>query len=91
VDSVPAGPDVDGTTVRVVNGKTEVLDGPYAEPRSNFGRYYMVEVPDLDAPLLAARLRPVASHGRSRSARSGGLASRCRPETDQHPGPGSAA
>ncbi len=56
-------PTTSGTTVRVANGKTEVLDGPYAETKEQLGGYYMIEVPDLDAALSWAARCPAASHG----------------------------
>ena len=69
---VQAGVLVDGgrlrpanaaTTVRVANGKTEVLNGPYAETREQLGGYYMIEAPDLDAALAWAARCPGASTG----------------------------
>src|SRR5262249_19087037 len=39
------------TTVRVANGKSSVLDGPYAETKEQLGGYYLIDVPDLDAAL----------------------------------------
>jgi len=51
------------TTVRVANGKTQVLDGPYAETKEQLGGYYIIEVPDLDAALSWAARCPGASHG----------------------------
>jgi hypothetical protein len=56
-------PTTSGTTVRVANGKTEVLDGPYAETKEQLGGYYMIDVPDLDAALSWAARCPGASHG----------------------------
>lgn len=56
-------PTADATTVRVAGGKTEVLNGPYAETREQFGGYYLIEVPDLDAALSWASRCPGASHG----------------------------
>ena len=56
-------PTSSGTTVRVANGKTQVLDGPYAETKEQLGGYYMIEVPDLDAALSWAARCPGASHG----------------------------
>jgi hypothetical protein len=56
-------PTDSGTTVRVANGKTHVLDGPYAETKEQLGGYYMIEVPDLDAALSWAARCPGASHG----------------------------
>ena len=51
------------TTVRVQSGKTEVLNGPYAETREQLGGYYLIEAPDLDAALSWAARCPGASHG----------------------------
>jgi hypothetical protein len=51
------------TTVRVADGKTKVLDGPYAETKEQLGGYYLIDVPDLDAALSWAARCPGASHG----------------------------
>lgn len=51
------------TTVRVANGKTHVLNGPYAETKEQFGGYFMIDVPDLDDALSWAARCPGASHG----------------------------
>lgn len=56
-------PIASATTVRVANGKTQVLNGPYAETREQLGGYYMIDVPDLDAALSWAARCPGASHG----------------------------
>ncbi len=51
------------TTVRLTSGKTEVLNGPYAETREQLGGYFLIDVPDLDAALSWAARCPGASHG----------------------------
>jgi hypothetical protein len=56
-------PVATATTVRVANGKTQVLNGPYAETREQLGGYYLIDVPDLDAALSWAARCPAASHG----------------------------
>jgi hypothetical protein len=56
-------PTASASTVRVANGKTQVLDGPYAETKEQLGGYYMLDVPDLDAALSWAARCPGASHG----------------------------
>jgi hypothetical protein len=56
-------PVATATTVRVANGKTTVLDGPYAETKEQLGGYYIVDVPDIDAALSWAARCPAASHG----------------------------
>jgi hypothetical protein len=56
-------PVADATSVRVRNGKTEVLNGPYAETREQLGGYYLIDVPDLDAALSWAARCPSSSIG----------------------------
>jgi hypothetical protein len=56
-------PTSDTTTVRVVDGKTQVLDGPYAETKEQLAGYYLIDVPDLDAALSWAARCPGASTG----------------------------
>ena len=51
------------TTVRVANGKTQVLDGPYAETKEQLGGYVLIDVPDLDTALSWAARCPGASSG----------------------------
>jgi hypothetical protein len=56
-------PSTSATTVRITNGKTQVLDGPYAESKEQLGGYVLIDVPDLDAALSWAARCPGASHG----------------------------
>ena len=51
------------TTVRTVDGKVQVLDGPYAETKEQLGGYYLIEASDLDAALSWAERCPGAAHG----------------------------
>ena len=51
------------TTVRAPNGKSSVLDGPYAETKEQLGGYYLIEAPDIDAALSWAARCPAAAHG----------------------------
>ncbi len=51
------------TTVRLRSGKTEVLNGPFAESREQLGGYFLIDVPDLDAAISWAARCPGASHG----------------------------
>src|SRR5258708_23319824 len=39
------------TTVRIAEGKSQVLDGPYIEAREQLGGYYLIDVADLDAAI----------------------------------------
>ncbi len=56
-------PSEAATTVRASNGKTQVLNGPYAETREQLGGYFMIEASDLDAAISWAARCPGASHG----------------------------
>ncbi len=56
-------PTSTATSVRVAKGKTEVLNGPYAETKEQLGGYYMIDVPDLDSALSWAARCPGANHG----------------------------
>jgi hypothetical protein len=56
-------PSTDAASVRVRNGKSEVLNGPYAETREQLGGYYVIDVPDLDAALAWAARCPTSSYG----------------------------
>jgi hypothetical protein len=56
-------PSGSASTVRIADGKTKVLDGPYAETKEQLGGYYLIEVPDLDTALSWAARCPGASHG----------------------------
>lgn len=51
------------TSVRVVNGKTQVVDGPYAEAKEQLGGFHIIDVPDLDTALAWAARCPSASRG----------------------------
>lgn len=56
-------PTSTASSVRVTDGKTQVLDGPYADTKEQLGGYYMIDVPDLDAALSWAARCPGANHG----------------------------
>ena len=51
------------TTVRVVNGKPQVQDGPFVDSKEQVGGYFIIDVPDLDAAISWATRHPAASHG----------------------------
>jgi hypothetical protein len=57
----PAG---ESTQVRVdANGKTTVLDGPYADTKEQLAGYYMIDVENLDEALKWAARCPAAGTG----------------------------
>ena len=51
------------TTVHIADGKTKVLDGPFAETKEQLGGYYLIDVPDLDAALSWASRCPAVRYG----------------------------
>jgi hypothetical protein len=57
------GPSAAATTVRAVNGKPQVLDGPYTDSKEQFGGYFIIDVPDLDAAISWATRCPATGHG----------------------------
>lgn len=52
-----------GTVVRMGGGKTEVLDGPFADTKEQFAGYYFIDVPDLDTAVEWAARGPSAKYG----------------------------
>jgi hypothetical protein len=63
-------PPKTATTVRRVNGRVTVSDGPFMESKEHVGGYAMVEAPDLDAAIALAKswpagdveVRPIVEH-----------------------------
>jgi hypothetical protein len=53
----------DATTVRTVDGRNKVLNGPYAETKEQLGGYYIIDVADLDAALTWAARCPGSQYG----------------------------
>lgn len=51
------------TSVRLVKGKVETMDGPFAETKEHLGGFYMIEVPDLDSAVKVAARIPGAAYG----------------------------
>jgi hypothetical protein len=51
------------TTVRVIDGRTQVVDGPYVEAKEQLGGFHIIDVPDLDSALAWAARCPSASRG----------------------------
>jgi hypothetical protein len=56
-------PSSTATTVRMTNGKTQVLDGPYADSKEQLGGYMLIDVPDLDTAISWAARCPTVDHG----------------------------
>jgi hypothetical protein len=56
-------PSSAATTVRQHEGKTEVLDGPYADTKEQFAGYFFVEVPSVDEAIVWAKRCPSSKYG----------------------------
>ena len=56
-------PTSTAATVRVKNGKTQVLNGPYAEIKEQLGGYFLIDAPDLDSAISWAARCPGAQYG----------------------------
>ena len=56
-------PSSTASTVRVKDGKTKVLNGPYAESKEQLAGYYLIEAKDIDAAITWAAKCPGAHHG----------------------------
>jgi hypothetical protein len=51
------------TTVRVRNGETITVDGPFAETKEWMSGYFVIEADNLDQALSAAAMVPSAKYG----------------------------
>jgi len=51
------------TSVRIEDGRTQVLDGPFIDSKEQLGGYFIIDVPDLDAAIAWAARCPGATHG----------------------------
>lgn len=56
-------PSSSATTVRRRDGKTDVLDGPYADTKEQLAGYFVVTAPDLDEAIAWARRCPSSRYG----------------------------
>ena len=59
----PLQPVATATTVRVRAGKTETIDGPFAETKEQLGGFYILDCENLDEALGYAARIPSAAHG----------------------------
>lgn len=51
------------TSIRIRDGKTETMDGPFAETKEQLGGYYLLDCADLDEAIKYAAMIPVARYG----------------------------
>ena len=62
-DGAPLDPISTAKTVRVRDGQTLVVDGPFAETKEQLGGFYMVECDTIDQAIEAAKMCPGATYG----------------------------
>ncbi|MBC7869428.1 MAG: YciI family protein [Chitinophagaceae bacterium] len=53
----------DATTVRLRDGKTLIVDGPFAETHEQLGGYYLLDCKDIDEAISWATKIPIAKYG----------------------------
>lgn len=63
VDGSPLDPAPTAKTLRIKDGATQVLNGPYAESREQLGGYILIDVPNLEAALDWAGKCPGLKYG----------------------------
>lgn len=63
LDGHPLHPARTATTLRTRNGKLEMVDGPFAETKEQFGGYFLMQAKDLDEVLALAAECPGAKYG----------------------------
>ncbi|MEQ7154530.1 YciI family protein [Brevundimonas aurifodinae] len=63
VSGDPLQPSFTASRVRAPDGKTEILNGPYADTQEQLGGTYVIDVPDLDAALAWAARCPMSAWG----------------------------
>jgi hypothetical protein len=56
-------PGSEGTVVRNLAGKTDVLDGPYADTKEQLAGYYFIDVPTLEDAVAWANRCPSSRYG----------------------------
>jgi len=56
-------PSSAASTVRVANGRPQVLDGPYANSKEQLAGFHIIDVVDLDAALAWGARSPTALYG----------------------------
>ena len=63
VDASPLHPTSTATSVRMREGRRQVIDGPFAETREQLGGYFVIEAKDLDEAISIAAHIPAAQFG----------------------------
>lgn len=61
--TAPLYPTSTATTVRAVEGKRLVTDGPFAETREQLGGFLLIDAPNLDEAIAIAKQLPAGQWG----------------------------
>ncbi len=59
----PLQPVATATSVKVREGRTVTMDGPFAETKERLGGYYLLDCSDLDHAIEMAAKIPAAAYG----------------------------
>ena len=59
----PLHPTSTATSVRAVEGKHVVTDGPFAETREHLGGFFLIDAPNLDDAIEIAKQLPAGAYG----------------------------
>jgi hypothetical protein len=59
----PLQPTATATTIRIMDGRPVILDGPFAETKEQLAGYYILDCRDLDEAILWAGKIPTACKG----------------------------
>jgi hypothetical protein len=59
----PLHPVTQAKKIRIRDGKTRILEGPFAESKEVIAGYFLIEAPDLDAAVAIAAKCPNAEFG----------------------------
>lgn len=51
------------TSIRIRDGKTELMDGPFAETKEELGGFYLFDCDTLDEAIKYAKMIPTAEYG----------------------------
>ncbi|HJN93665.1 MAG TPA: YciI family protein [Dehalococcoidia bacterium] len=63
ISAEPLHPVATATSVRVRRGRTETIDGPFAETKEQLGGFYLLDCTDLDEAIRYAAKIPAAEIG----------------------------
>ncbi len=63
IASSPLYPVSSATSLRIREGKRQIMDGPFAETTEQLGGYYIIDVDDLDEAIAIASRLPPAKKG----------------------------